>query len=105
MSHPLMRCAGYWIIIDICPNNIGRTRLGITVTRHFGKAHDRNRFKRIVREAFRLAKQQIVAGIDIVVKPRPQAQNATSIEIQAELIHLLSKINLQEMQEKSKKRA
>lgn len=51
-------------------NGLPQSRLGICVTRKFGKAHDRNRFKRIVREAFRLHYGLIPSGLDIVVYPR-----------------------------------
>lgn len=49
--------------------NGGRpTRLGITVSRKVGKAHTRNRIKRLLREAFR--RQDWPAGLDLVFVAR-----------------------------------
>ncbi|HXF29636.1 MAG TPA: ribonuclease P protein component [Chlamydiales bacterium] len=50
-------------------NSVGRHRLGITISKKFGNAVERNRFKRLVREGFRLT-QKPVGGLDIVVRPR-----------------------------------
>jgi ribonuclease P protein component len=49
----------------------GRThaRLGITVTKKYGDAWKRNRFKRLVREAFRVS-QIKEFGVDIHVRPK-----------------------------------
>lgn len=89
MARPHRRNAGYWILLDQSPNLDSLVRLGITVTRKYGNAHERNRFKRIVREAFRLCKHRLPAGTDILIKPRSQALTATLADIQSEILKLV----------------
>ena len=48
-------------------NGLGRSRLGVSVGRRFGKAVVRNAVKRLVREAFRATPEVRAAGLDIVV--------------------------------------
>lgn len=62
------------------------TRLGITVTRRFGDAHRRNRFKRIVREAFRLSYKEMMSGVDLNIRPYQRNYHLTVAEVQAELM-------------------
>ncbi len=47
------------------------SRLGLVVGRKFGNSPKRNRFKRILREAYRLNKSLLNISADIVVIPRP----------------------------------
>ncbi|MEZ4463461.1 MAG: ribonuclease P protein component [bacterium] len=47
------------------------SRIGITVSRKVGKAVVRNRFKRLVREAWRHNRQAVPPGFDLVVVARP----------------------------------
>lgn len=49
-------------------------RLGITVTKKFAHACGRNRFKRYVREAFRLSCSSCKSGIDMNVRPRASSE-------------------------------
>lgn len=78
------------LIIDSRPNRNSITRLGITVTKRYGKAHQRNRFKRVVREAFRQCRLRLPAGLDLNVKPRNGAQQAKPADVQAELLRLFT---------------
>ena len=52
------------------PNKLPYPRLGLSVSRATGNAVTRNRWKRLIREAFRLSREQLPAGIDLIVIPR-----------------------------------
>ncbi len=80
---------GYWAIIETRQSKYPHTRLGITASRHYGKAVQRNRFKRIVREAFRLCRLRLQPGIDLNVKPRQVAAKAKPADIMTELLRYL----------------
>lgn len=52
-------------------NGLDHPRLGLSVSRKKVKtAAGRNRIKRLIREAFRLSKAELPAGLDLIIVPR-----------------------------------
>lgn len=70
------RCssADQQIVVFGHPNGLAYPRLGLSVSRRVGGAVVRNRWKRLLREAFRLSRHQLPTGIDLIVLPRPNAE-------------------------------
>jgi ribonuclease P protein component len=61
------------LIVYACENDVGAPRLGLVVSRKVGGAVVRNRWKRCLRDAFRLAQHELPCGLDLVVMPKPGA--------------------------------
>ncbi len=60
-----------WIVLFGAANELGHPRLGLTVSRRCGGAVVRNRWKRLLRESFRLTQHNLRA-IDFVCVVRAQ---------------------------------
>lgn len=58
----------YGITFIYVENGLSRSRLGIDVPKKTGKAHERNRLKRLVREVFRLNRASLEKNADLVVR-------------------------------------
>ncbi|MBN2448021.1 MAG: ribonuclease P protein component [Phycisphaerae bacterium] len=58
------------LILWLSPNGLDTPRLGLIVGRKHGGAVRRNRLKRLLREAFRLAQKRLLIGYDYVCTPR-----------------------------------
>ena len=76
--------AGSFLVIGRV-NDLGRTRLGITVTKKVGPAVVRNRLKRQVREFFRHNVGLWPPGLDLVFIARPEAAARSNPEIRVDL--------------------
>jgi ribonuclease P protein component len=58
------------LIVYACENSLPYLRLGLSVSRKVGQATRRNRLRRLYREAFRLTRQDMPVGLDLVLIPR-----------------------------------
>jgi ribonuclease P protein component len=59
------------LVVHAAENRLDHPRLGISVPRKVARrATARNRLKRVIREAFRLSKAALPAGVDLIVVPR-----------------------------------
>ena len=79
------------LLVFGCENQLDHPRLGLSVSRKVGNAVCRNRWKRMLREAFRLARLRLPAGVDLVVIPRA-AQPPSQTELQHSLVSLARRI-------------
>lgn len=66
-------------------------RLGITATKKIGNAVQRNRARRIIKEAYRLLEDELPTGLDIVIVARTKAVYAKMQMIQMHLKKIFSK--------------
>ena len=61
----------------VLPSRRRVSRLGLSVSRKYGKSHLRNRMKRQLREAFRRLRHEFPETMDVVLVPRRAARGST----------------------------
>jgi ribonuclease P protein component len=81
-----------WLVVYACENELPHSRLGMSVSRKVGKATQRNRLRRLYREAFRLTRQDLPTGLDLVLIPR-RSEEPTLAELQRSLAHLVTQLS------------
>ncbi len=68
------------LMLYIAKNDLGYSRLGVSVGKSYGNAVVRNRLKRLMRETFRQNQHQIPAGFDYVLMISPRWPKKSNVE-------------------------
>ena len=74
-------------------NKLDHMRLGISVCKKLGKAHERNKLKRYVRESFKTRKD-FLKNYDIIIIVRPAAKGLSFLEFGSSIDHVLKRSKL-----------
>ena len=70
-------------------NELPQSRFGFSIKRALGGAVVRNRMRRRIREAIRLHREEISAGWDFVIHPKPDVENLPFAVLKNDLVRLL----------------
>jgi ribonuclease P protein component len=77
----------------VLDSDTGSLKLGLTVTRKVGASHERNRCRRLMREAFRRSREAANgAAAEIVLNAKREMIGASYAEVEAEVVKLLTRI-------------
>ena len=80
--------ANKYLVMYVLENNMEENRFGISVSKKVGNSVVRHRITRLIRESYRLNKEDFEKGYDIVVIARASAKDKSYDEICSALLHL-----------------
>lgn len=86
--------AGRHIVLYALKNGANINRIGITVSKKFGKSVKRNRIKRLIRENYRLYEMFVKDGYDIIFVARSSETMPDFSDIRKEMKFLLKKLDI-----------
>lgn len=76
---------GSGLVTYVRRNRCGISRVGITTGKKIGKAVQRNRCRRVIREAYRQLAPAVAAGFDIVFVARARTVSMKSGEVRRQM--------------------
>lgn len=87
---------GRCIVVYLLKNNTNQNKLGFVVSKKAGKSVTRNRIRRLIRENFRLQKENLKKGYTIVImwKTKKEIQKATFDNIKQDMLNIFAKYDL-----------
>jgi ribonuclease P protein component len=89
-----------WLVVYGCENDLDYLRLWLSVSSKFGPAVFRNWLRRLYREAFRLTRASLPAGLDLVLIPRSSTE--PTLENVKESLQRLVKILVNKLEREKK---
>ncbi len=89
LYHRGVSAANGYLVLYCRKNRLEHNRLGLTVSAKLGGAVQRNRVKRLLREAYRLHEGEFARGVDLVLVARARAVGASYQEIEKSLLRAL----------------
>ena len=90
-----------YLVMYVLPNELGKNRIGISVSKKVGNSIVRHHLTRLIRESYRLHEEQFLCGYDVIVIARTNAKDRTYHEIESALIHLGKLHNIYEVEKVS----
>jgi ribonuclease P protein component len=78
-----------WFIAPQAEGAASTARVGLTAGKILGKAHERNRIKRRMREALRRHVNLLPAGCDVIFHPRRSVLTIEFAKLEAEIVRIL----------------
>lgn len=82
-------CANRYLVMYARKNDLGFSRIGVSVSKKIGNSVVRHRIKRLVKESYRLHETEFDSGSDIVVVARRSADGASYHMIERALLGLM----------------
>jgi ribonuclease P protein component len=76
-------------------------RVGLTVGKVLGKAHERNRIKRRMRELVRRHLHELPSGVDLILHPRRSVINMDFVKLETEILRIFRQAAAQARQKSS----
>ncbi|NGX52384.1 MAG: Ribonuclease P protein component [Candidatus Anoxychlamydiales bacterium] len=87
------RLKGSYLILDYRFNeSISNPRFGITIRSKIAKAHIRNKFKRQIREIFRLNQRKLDKNLEILVISKKNSKDLNYQDLEKDFLNLISYI-------------
>ena len=81
--------ANRYLVMYVLENHTEGNRLGISVSKKVGNSVIRHHLTRLIREAYRLNRENFETGYDIVVVARPAAKGQGYGEMESAFLHLV----------------